>query len=159
MRPYLLPLLCVLAIGCSSLDRHPSLGTYFVDDEQLVVLGIDAPDTVAVLTWGDTVEVIDAPMELRSSDDLFVVRTDAGVGRAERDLLISDLLFRSKYSHGRMIRTSVDGRRFYLDEFRDTVMIRHRTNVARKSNRPDDEVEVSDKELSKKSKRSKAPGR
>lgn len=122
----------LLAAGCAGLDGLPSLGTYHVDEERLVVLGIEEADTVAVLAWGDTVEVVDAPMDVRTSDDLFVVRAGDVHGRLERDALMSDLIFRSRYSHGLPIGVLADGRRYYIDEFADTVVIIRRPNLVRK---------------------------
>jgi hypothetical protein len=126
---FLLPLLIA---GCAGLGSLPSLGVYYVDEEHLVVSGIDEADTVASLAWGDSVEVVDATMEMRTSDDLFVVRTGDRFGRAHRDALMSDLLFRSRYSKGRPIGVLAGGGRYYLDEFGDTVTIRHRANLVRK---------------------------
>jgi hypothetical protein len=143
--------LALAAVGCATISAYPSLGTFYVDDERLIVRGLEHGDTVATLGWGDTLEVIDAPIEQRSSDDLFVVRAGDGYGRAERDPLMSDMLFRSKYSHGRPVGTTGDGRHFYRDEFGDTVMIRPRPNVARKQvEETKEDVVVSDKSVKRK---------
>lgn len=148
MRAILPGFLPLLLAGCAGLAGHPSLGTYYVDEERIVVRGIDEGDTLATLSWGDSLEVIDAPLEVRTSEDLFVVRGTGGFGRAERDALMSDVLFRSKYGHGRPIGVRSDGRRFYLDEFGDTVYVRRRPNLVRKP--ADGEVDVvEEKELLK----------
>ena len=126
MRPDLLLATLLLAAGCAGVRHYPSLGTYHVDEPRLVVLALETSDTVAILTWADSLEVLDAPIEVRQSDDLFVVRTAAGVGRVGRDAIMTDLLFRSRYSRGRPIATDAAGGRYYLDEFGDTIAIRRR---------------------------------
>lgn len=127
LRP--LPLLALLLSSCAGIGRYPSLGTYYVDETRIAVLELERPDTLGFLVFADSVEVIDAPLEDRTSDDLFIVRTARGFGRAERDLLMSDILFRSKYSRGRPVATAADGGRYYLDEFGDTVEVAWRGDV------------------------------
>jgi hypothetical protein len=147
MRPIPLILSALpLIAGCATLGSLPSLGTYYVDEERVLVRGIDEGDTVATLAWGDSLEVLDAPMEVRTSEDLFVVRSGRVYGRTERDALMSDILFRSRYSNGRPIGVLAGGGRYYLDEFGDTVVVRRRTNLVRKPVERDVDV-VEQKEL------------
>lgn len=145
--------LSLCAPGCAGLGAYPSLGTYHVDGVRLVILDVEAPDTLAILGFGDTVEVIDAPPEHRTSDDLFIVRVGRTYARAERDLLMSDYLFRSKYTRGRPV-LGTSSNRYYLDEFRDTVQIRWQENVTRTS-KPiaDDDTIITERPRSKKKRR------
>lgn len=157
MRPIPLLLLPLLATGCAGLASLPSLGTYYVDEERLVVRAIDEPDTIAMLGWGDSLEVIDAPLELRTSEDLFAVRVGQAYGRADRDAIMSDILFRNRYSQGRPIGVLAGGGRYFLDEFGDTVLVRRRSNLVRKPAERDVDV-VEQKEVLK-PKRTKKKGR
>ncbi|MBC8145277.1 MAG: hypothetical protein H7X80_06795, partial [bacterium] len=119
MRRTALPLLVILLLtllllsifvgGCGSLRQYPSLGTYYVDDESITMLHVDRPDTLATLTFADTVEVIDVPLEIRTSDDLFVVHRNGQYGRLERDFVMSELLFLSKYTRGMPVATTTAG--------------------------------------------------
>jgi hypothetical protein len=150
-------ILTLIAAGCASVAPYPSAGTYFVDEERAVVRGLELGDTIAVLRWGDSLEVLEAPAEARGGEAYFVVATAGGYGRTERDLLISDILFRNKYTHGRAVESTDAGLRYYRDEFGDTVVIRPRPNVARRPAEHDDaEVIVTEKDLSRRSKAKKS---
>lgn len=133
MRRTAVPLLVLLLLtllmlalfvgGCGSLRQYPSLGTYYVDADSLIMIAAEDPDTLATLVFGDTLEVIDAPFEVRASDDMFVVHRGGRYGRIERDFVMSELLFLSKYTRGRPVYADPNGRRYYRDEFGDTIRI------------------------------------
>jgi hypothetical protein len=130
LSPLALTVLAVALAGCGA--SYVSLGTWYVDEPALplVIADDDRVDTLATLGWGDSLEVLDAPREERGGDDHFLVRRGELLALAPRDLLLSDVLFRSKYSHGRPIHVAADGRRYFLDEFGDTMHVAFRREAA-----------------------------